>query len=186
MALSPVEQRRIASLEAKIAALERLTRPASGIGQGSSTLFGSLNIRSTQLGFAAELTSTFNATTGYNWKRLALDTTLEISLTNPAIQPEGTRAYEVTGNETLGIGDRVWLEPSPEAQGYLFAYCCTGNGIRSGSTDSATGSGDTPPIPSYSFWVVTDVACNPDGSLSYTRKLVTISGRGIIVTVEDQ
>lgn len=184
--MTPNDDARVRAIESKLAALERMLKPTGGLGQGVSTSYGSLNIRTTQLGFPAELTSTFNATTGYSWKRLALDTTLAISLTNPAIQPEGTRAYEVTGNETLGIGDRVWLEPSPEAQGYLFAYCCTGNGIRSGATDSGSGSGDTPPIPSYSFWVVTDVACNPDGSLSYTRKLVTISGRGIIVTVEDQ
>lgn len=120
MALSPVEQRRIASLEAKIAALERLTRPASGIGQGSSTLFGSLNIRSTQLGFAAELTSTFNATTGYDWKRLALDTTGSITLTNPAIQLTGNRAYSIDGSTTLASGTKGWLEPSPESSGYLF------------------------------------------------------------------
>ena len=120
MALSPVEQRRIASLEAKIAALERLTRPASGIGQGSSTLFGSLNIRSTQLGFAAELTSTFNSTTGYNWKRLALDTTGSITLTNPAIQLTGNRAYSIDGSTTLASGTKGWLEPSPESSGYLF------------------------------------------------------------------
>ena len=120
MALSPVEQRRIASLEAKIAALERLTRPASGIGQGSSTLFGALNIRSTQLGFAAELTSTFNATTGYDWKRLALDTTGSITLTNPAIQLTGNRAYSIDGSTTLASGTKGWLEPSPESSGYLF------------------------------------------------------------------
>ena len=141
MALSPVEQWRIASLEAKIAALERLTRPTSGIGQGSSTLFGSLNIRSTQLGFAAELTSTFNTTTGYNWKRLALDTTGSITLTNPAIQLTGNRAYSIDGSTTLASGTKGWLEPSPESSGYLFTTASSASaGFFARLTTSSSGN----------------------------------------------
>lgn len=58
--------------------------------------------------------------------------------------------------------------------------CCADTGVPSGS---ASGDDQT---PVYSFWVVTDVSCNPDGSLSYTKKLITISGRGVIVTIEDE
>ena len=118
--MTPNDDARVRAIESKLAALERMLKPTGGLGQGVSTSYGSLNIRSTQLGFAAELTSTFNATTGYNWKRLALDTTGSITLTNPAIQLTGNRAYSIDGSTTLASGTKGWLEPSPESSGYLF------------------------------------------------------------------
>jgi hypothetical protein len=117
---SPRDQARIAALEQQVASLVRQTTPTLGLGIGTSTANSALNIRATQLGFPAELTSTYDATDGYSWKQLILDTTGTPGLENPDIQLTGDKAFEIGGNESLASGTRGWMEPDPNAIGYLF------------------------------------------------------------------
>jgi hypothetical protein len=106
-------------LERKVADLSR--RLAAVSGPGVSTLAGSQNIRTTQLGFAAQLTAAWDNAVGYAWKRRRLDTTASpIALSNPGVQPTGNKAYPIDGDKTLAVGTPVWMEPSPDGAGYLF------------------------------------------------------------------
>lgn len=70
--------------------------------------------------FAAQLTSAYDATHGYDWKRLTLDTaTPAIADTSPAIT--GTHAFEVSGNEDLASGTKVLMWPNPDGgDGWIF------------------------------------------------------------------
>jgi len=113
--MTPAESRRLAALEAEFAALRRAVGNARGLGV--NTTGGAIHYRTTQLGFAAELTAAWDATDGYAWKRLRLE---GVSLNDPGIQLTGTGAVTPDGNEELVVGDRGWMEPSPDAQGFLF------------------------------------------------------------------
>ncbi|NCW80337.1 MAG: hypothetical protein EBV68_00485 [Betaproteobacteria bacterium] len=70
--------------------LSKVTGPSGMI----DTVFGKTRVRSQQPGFPAELTSTFDATTGYDWKRLQLDLAVA-DFDDPTIQPQGSYASEV-------------------------------------------------------------------------------------------
>ncbi len=107
-------------LEGRLAALERKLNSSAGLGQGVSTANGAINVRTTQLGFAAELTSDYDATTGYSWKLLTLQTTDPPGLVDPTIQMTGDKAFEINNDEELESGTRVWMEPDQSSTGYVF------------------------------------------------------------------
>lgn len=109
----------LAALRAEVDELRR--RLPAPLHPMTSTVGGVTDVRTLQLGFAAETTGVYNATTGYPWKRLRLNT-LTPGFENPAIQQTGTGAFEVAGGTGLASGTRCWLEPSPEASGYVL-YC---------------------------------------------------------------
>lgn len=113
--MTPAESRRVAAIEAELAALKRSLANAKGIGVNTTN--GATNYRTTQLGFAAELTAAWDAADGYAWKRLRL---VGVTTGNPAIQLTGTGAVTPGGDESLDAGTRGWMEPSPDAQGYYF------------------------------------------------------------------
>lgn len=122
----------IADLQRRLAALERL----APIGSGVSTMFGRPAVRIMQPGFPAELTSTWDATTGYSWQRLTLD--------GVALDPNDapiTGDYAVTpdGDETLASGTRGWMEPDQDAGGWLFVTPPPGSS--SLTSGESTGSG---------------------------------------------
>lgn len=94
----------------------KITGPAGSI----DTVFGTTRVRTTQLGFPAELTSAYNSTTGYSWKRLYLNLATP-GFDNPSIQQQGSYAFEVTGSTGVASGTRVWMEPDPDVRGYVFA-----------------------------------------------------------------
>jgi hypothetical protein len=118
-----------------------------GFAGAIDTVFGKTRIRTTQLGFPAELTSVYNATTGYDWKRLQLDLTVP-GFNDPTIQPEGQYAFDVTGDTSLTVGTRVWLEPDPDCVGYNF---------QSPMSESALASGNVALGPGVIFNIPTDV-----------------------------
>ncbi|MBN9522478.1 hypothetical protein J0H58_28815 [bacterium] len=140
--LTPAERRDLAALRDRLAALER--RVVSGAGAGVSNRAGPVQVRTTQLGFPAELTAAWDATAGYAWKRLRLT---GVTTDDPTIQPAGTGAVTPDGDETLEAGVRGWMEPSPDAQGYYFI---TGSG-----ESAATPTDD--PVPT-----VTPLICPVD------------------------
>lgn len=113
--MTPAESRRVAALEQQLAALSRQLGNARGLGV--NTAFGATHYRTTQLGFPAELTAAWDATDGYAWKRLRLTA---VTTDDPSVQPAGIHAVTPDGDETLGAGDRGWMEPSPDAQGFYF------------------------------------------------------------------
>jgi hypothetical protein len=78
---------------------------------------GAGRIRPVQLGFPAELTSTWDEETGYSWKRLYLS---GVTVTNPDLQATGNRAVTPDNNTDLESGARGWLEPDAGAAGYVF------------------------------------------------------------------
>lgn len=139
---------------------------------------GSLSIRTLQLGFVAELTScyggipsditTTTSTTsttsttpapgttttttaapgisGYCWKRLKL---VPPELEDPGIQPEGCQAFPLDGNQALGPGVLGWLEPSPDAVGWIIvAY----EGIAGPCPTTTTTSTTAPPCTGGCNW----------------------------------
>lgn len=120
---SPIESR-IASLEQRLQALHSQLRGSPGVSTAGG---GSLSIRTLQIGFPAKLTSRYNTSTGYSWKRTKLEPP---TFANPTIQLTGDNAFEVTGDKSLKVGTSVWMEPSPDAVGYVF----TVSGNASGDT----------------------------------------------------
>jgi hypothetical protein len=113
--VTPAERREFDALKAKLAAVERRVGDARGLGV--NTTFGATHHRTTQLGFAAELTAAWDATDGYAWKRLRLEA---VALTDPGVQLTGTGAVTPAGDETLEAGTPGWMEPSPDGTGYVF------------------------------------------------------------------
>lgn len=111
----------LADLLRRVSELERKQTSGTGI----STLHGTVSSRTMQPGLPAELTSSWNASTGYSAKQLTLE---GVGLVNPTVQP--TFDYVVTpdGNTSLASGAKGWLEADPQTGGWLF--------IRSPSTSS--------------------------------------------------
>lgn len=135
--MSQSDRMKLARLENQVAELSRKLGSSAGLGQGVSTANGALNVRTVQLGFAAELTGEYESGSGtgftgkgYPWKALALTSTgVTPGFDDPDIQVKGDRAFEITGDEGLGSGQIVWLEPDPSSTGYVFtvAPCWCGD-----------------------------------------------------------
>lgn len=112
-----------AALERRVADLERrLPR-----GVGISTAFGATEVRTIQSGFPVELTGTFDSVTGYPWKRRVLDAE-NSEVVNVTGQTTGEYAFTPDNDETLTSGAQGWLEPSPEAQGWILLMPGDGGG----------------------------------------------------------
>jgi hypothetical protein len=110
----------IADLRQQIAAMKQRTAPmGTGLGTFVGTQYQQNQTWNRQVGFPAELTSTFDPVTGYSWKALARDLAAP-ELTDPTPQNIGDNAIAVDGDETLTVGTRVWLEPDPMGVGYEF------------------------------------------------------------------
>jgi hypothetical protein len=118
MADDPVARRMIADLQQQIAAMKQRTAPmGTGLGTFVGTQYQQNQTWNRQVGFPAELTSTFDPVTGYSWKALARDLAAP-ELTDPTPQNIGDNAIAIDGDETLTVGTRVWLEPDPMGVGY--------------------------------------------------------------------
>lgn len=76
-----------------------------------------------QVGFPVELTSGWDPTTGYSWKTLLLT---GLSLFAPSEPTTGRNAVTPTGDESLEVGTRGWLEPDPRRNGWLFIPASSG------------------------------------------------------------
>jgi hypothetical protein len=152
------ERAELDRLKSQLAELAGKVGRLSGPGVSTGTA-GALHVRSTQLGFAAELTGGWDASTGYPWKRLRLD---GVTVGNPGVQPAGTGAVAVGGDTGLTGGTRGWLEPSPDGVGYLF-------------TLGTQARGDI----TFNVW---RYAC-VDGDLVETQYTVTVTGRNLSVAV---
>jgi len=135
---------RIARLEQEIADLRRRLTGGGGtgnVGQGVQNLYGQQVIRPVQVGFEAELTGPWNPATGYPWKRLRLNTAAAPpAFASPDIQPTGQFAIAANDDQTLGAGQRGWMEPAPDGTGYIFVAGVTGA--------SGSGAGRTRPMVS--------------------------------------
>lgn len=149
----PIQQlmARVAALESQSQALKQQLRGSIGVSTGQG---GALNIRTTQLGFPAELTSTYDATTGYSWKRKRLEPP---TFVNPGVQLTGNKAFEATSSTSVASGTSVWMEPSPDGVGYVFQSGGSSGSLASGlqqisqyniSSTTFTSTGDTVTIPS--------------------------------------
>lgn len=139
--MTPFEHQRVAALESRLAKLEKMVAGSPlGQGIGVSTSYGALNIRTTQLGFSAVLTSTFRGSpidgsttgrVGYSWRQLditskTVGSTTYFTNTDSILRPLpiakfGDKAFERNGNTGLLPGRIVWMEPSPQADGLLFS-----------------------------------------------------------------
>jgi hypothetical protein len=113
--VTPAERRELDGLKAQVAALQRGVGNARGLGV--NTAFGATHYRTTQLGFPAELTAAWDDDDGYAWKRLRL---VGVDMTDPAVQPAGAGAVTAGGDTSLEAGTPGWMEPSPDATGYVF------------------------------------------------------------------
>lgn len=131
------DRMRLNRLEAVVARLDRQAPTGRGSFGTSTNAGGALNVRTVQLGFAAELTSSWDDATGYDWKRLFLDTANSpISLTDPGVQPTGDQAFST--DQGLASGAQGWMEPSPDGVGYLFTAFAGESG---GGTDCDDAAG---------------------------------------------
>ncbi len=70
-------------------------------------------------GHPAELISTWDATYGYDWKRLSQD---DVALTDASPSVTGRYARTPRGNTGLSVGTKGWLEPAsaPGDRGWIF------------------------------------------------------------------
>jgi hypothetical protein len=176
--MSPADMRRVAALEQQLAALARQMGNARGLGV--NTAFGATHYRTTQLGFAAELTTDYDTATGYGWKRKRLVPGQSEPFTNPGIQLVGDKAFSFVGDRNLVAGTDGWMEPSPDASGYIFVHRYSQSG--SGADDGG-GGGCT--LETVSFDVVTSVSCDVYGGLSVTTRRISITGCNLSVSGAD-
>jgi hypothetical protein len=78
---------------------------------------GALHFQRSQVGFAAEITAAYSSSIGYEWKYLSLvEGVMEEATSGPGT---GAMAFALDGSTSLAVGTVVWLEPSPNAQGYI-------------------------------------------------------------------
>jgi hypothetical protein len=86
-------------------------------GPQVSVFAGAEEVRPFQVGFPAELTGTWNASTGYPWKQLLLS---GVAVAAESIPLTGDLAVTPDNDATLASGTVGWLEPDPQAGGWLF------------------------------------------------------------------
>lgn len=169
--MSPAERQRLAAVESELATLKRQTTPTHGMGAGVSTANGAINVRTTQIGFPAELTGTYESTgsrNGYPWKQLDLSTTATVGLVNPSIQLTGDKAFDVAGGTKLTAGTRVWMEPAPQSNGFIFHVASSGNPPLSPCGGCGFFAGAT----EYDCWTLTVVGASGNmDSLNLTQTL---------------
>jgi hypothetical protein len=103
----------LCDLVRRIGQLER----QSTHGAGVSTVFGVTSTRVVQPGFPAELTSSWDSSTGYSAKALTIS---GLTVTNPDVQSTFTGVVTTDNDTSLTSGTRGWLEPDPQAGGWLF------------------------------------------------------------------
>jgi hypothetical protein len=114
-AFPPGVSQQFSELLRRMQALE--ARSLTGLGVSTSYGAKSLEVRATQVGFPAELTSVWDTSTGYSWKQLAL---AGVSVGDPDTQRTGDKAVTVDNNTALEVGTLGWLEVDPQAGGCLF------------------------------------------------------------------
>lgn len=172
--MTPAESRRMAALEDQVNRLSRQAGNARGLGV--NTAFGATHYRTTQLGFPAELTSGYDTSTGYSWKRKKLIPGQVEPFINPSIQLTGNKAYSFVGDRALVGGTDGWMEPSPDASGWVFVHRYSQSG--SGTTDGGIGCA----LDTISFDVVTNVdlfAC------TVTKRRINLTGCNLSVSYSD-
>lgn len=115
-----------AELERRLLELERKVTGSGTCGSpGFSTLFG-VPSNSYRDRFPVELTSSFDATTGYDWQRLFLTVGNSPPVDTATEPQEGSYAFAPDNDETFSPGDRGWLEADPTAAGWFFLKGGTG------------------------------------------------------------
>lgn len=97
-------------------------------GPQVSTFLGATEVRPFQVGFPAELTSGWSASTGYSWKQLLLS---GVTVAAESIPLTGDTAVTPDNDTGLSPGTKGWLEPDPQAGGWYF-FPVSG-GVSSGS-----------------------------------------------------
>ncbi len=138
-----------AELERRLLALERQTPARGAFGApGISTAFGAASTVYRDH-FPAELTSSYAAATGYDWKRRVLDRgTTNPILVNPTVTESGQYAFTPDNDQTLAPGDEGYLLAEPNGGGWIFLHtgatppaagaCVTGCGSLVGLATDAT------------------------------------------------
>lgn len=107
-------------------------------GQGFSGTGGAQSFQAKQMGFTAKITSAYSTQTGYDWERLVL--TPITGVTTSSIPETGKFAYAIDGDQTIAVDTRVWLEPDPNAQGWIITNSA-GAGGGNGALCRDNGSG---------------------------------------------
>jgi len=93
-------------------------------------------------------TTTPPVSSGYCWKRLKLD---DGEFIDPAVQLTGCQAYPLDGNQALGPGVVAWLEPSPDAVGWVIVDYVGVPGIVCPTTTTSTTT-TRPPCTGSCTW----------------------------------
>jgi hypothetical protein len=183
--LTPAERREIAALRAQVNSLSAQVRSLAGIGVSNRS--GPVQIRTTQLGFPAELTSDYDAGgsgsggvgTGYSWKRKRLVPGLAEPFVNPGVQLAGSNAYSFVGDQNLVAGTDGWMEPSPDGSGFVFVHRNSHSG--SGTDDG----GGSCTLETVSFDVVTSSTCDASGGLRAVITRITLTGCNLSISAAD-
>lgn len=150
-------------IQGRLMAVERelmnlRARPAVS-GAGVSQLSGVTHVRTMQLGFPAEITSTFDSATGYDWEQVLLVVDATPAVENETYPLTGNQAHTPDNDTTLAPGDRGWMEVDPQAGGYIFVKGGTGGG-RYGWFARLTTSTGSPPTS----WKWYEVGLDSGGS----------------------
>lgn len=127
-----------AELERRILELERKVAGGGTCGSpGFSTLFG-IPSNSYRDRFPVELTSGYDATTGYDWQRLFLTVGNSPPVDTAASPQAGSYAFTPDNDETLASGDRGWLEADPTAAGWILVRTTAAGGAAECSVSCGT------------------------------------------------
>ena len=141
----PLTANQAAKLNEMARQLDQLARLSVSAPLGLSRAGGIPVITAPGLqGFPAELTSTFDAATGYDWTRCRIDR----SGANPSVETDpqtGSYAFTPDNNEDLAVGDRGWLSADPNSGGWIFLpeVAASSSGITSGNWSPRTTSRTT-------------------------------------------
>lgn len=120
MGLNPGERQLLQDLLERVRRLEQARAPSAGVGLFVETQHGVSYAKTPQPGFPAELTGTYNATTGYPAKRLRLRTTSTPGFVTDTTPETFTNCFTLDGDTSLTSGTKGWAEPSPDGSGYCF------------------------------------------------------------------
>jgi hypothetical protein len=123
-----------AEIERRILALERAVPRGQGVSTGGGG--GSVYYRDH---FPAELTTAFNASVGYSWKRRVLDRSTPEFVT-PTAPTAGQFAFTPDNDETLRVGTQGYLLAEPNGAGWTFLPTGSDSAVVDGDCKSACGT----------------------------------------------
>jgi hypothetical protein len=155
----------------------------TGAGDNLQRSSGVTAVIPSQLGFPGVLTSAWDDTTGYSWRRTELR---GLSVAESTMPVTGNRAVTVNNDTTLVAGTEGWFEPYAGRTGYLFtpAPTATPTACRGVEWVDALRPGDCLEVSVVGDDTVTPVTLTSADGLTWTSgdDTITICGAQYAIT----